>query len=122
MDRELYAFVAALEAKQPSLRPAPSSSSSSSTGAARRSTSPFRKRRSEEKKATGDVNLSAFSSSYSYSSSAPAIDPSDALAEAESNTSAGAMDDIERRLRIVVPEAAGVYGRHMPLSLQLLLS
>ncbi|KAH7831524.1 uncharacterized protein MONOS_11111 [Monocercomonoides exilis] len=32
------------------------------------------------------------------------------------------MDDIERRLRIVVPEAAGVYGRHMPLSLQLLLS
>ncbi|KAH7818867.1 uncharacterized protein MONOS_13813 [Monocercomonoides exilis] len=32
------------------------------------------------------------------------------------------MDDIERWLRIVVPEAAGVYGRHMPLSLQLLLS
>ncbi|KAH7825899.1 uncharacterized protein MONOS_3074 [Monocercomonoides exilis] len=26
------------------------------------------------------------------------------------------MDDIERRLRIVVPEAAGVYGRHMLLS------
>ncbi|KAH7815148.1 uncharacterized protein MONOS_12830 [Monocercomonoides exilis] len=32
------------------------------------------------------------------------------------------MDDIERRLRIVVPEAAGVYGQHIPLSLQLLLS
>ncbi|KAH7823562.1 putative IQ domain-containing protein H [Monocercomonoides exilis] len=32
------------------------------------------------------------------------------------------MDDIERRLRIVVPEAAGVYGRYMPLSLQLLMS
>ncbi|KAH7823610.1 uncharacterized protein MONOS_9489 [Monocercomonoides exilis] len=32
------------------------------------------------------------------------------------------MDDIERLLRIVVPEAAGAYGQHMPLSLQLLLS
>ncbi|KAH7823546.1 uncharacterized protein MONOS_12739 [Monocercomonoides exilis] len=32
------------------------------------------------------------------------------------------MDDVERQLRIVVPEAAGVYGRNMPLSLQLLLS
>ncbi|KAH7825983.1 uncharacterized protein MONOS_4554 [Monocercomonoides exilis] len=32
------------------------------------------------------------------------------------------MNYIERRLRIAVPEATGVYGRHMPLSLQLLLS
>eukprot|EP00770_Monocercomonoides_exilis_P011996 MONOS_11938.1-p1 / transcript=MONOS_11938.1 / gene=MONOS_11938 / organism=Monocercomonoides_exilis_PA203 / gene_product=flagellar associated protein / transcript_product=flagellar associated protein / location=Mono_scaffold00628:4-3414(-) / protein_length=1023 / sequence_SO=supercontig / SO=protein_coding / is_pseudo=false len=101
-------------AQQSSLRSAPSSSSSSSTGAARRSTSPFRRRRSEEKKSSENEQPS--------SSSAPAIDPSDASAVAASYTSAGAMDDIERRLRIVVPEAAGVYGRHMPLSLQLLLS
>ncbi|KAH7820398.1 uncharacterized protein MONOS_15102 [Monocercomonoides exilis] len=32
------------------------------------------------------------------------------------------MDHIERRLRIMMPDATGVYGRHMPLSLQLLLS
>ncbi|KAH7832425.1 uncharacterized protein MONOS_4609 [Monocercomonoides exilis] len=32
------------------------------------------------------------------------------------------MDDIKRRLRIVMSEAAGVNGRYMPLSLQLLLS
>ncbi|KAH7827768.1 uncharacterized protein MONOS_17273 [Monocercomonoides exilis] len=32
------------------------------------------------------------------------------------------MEDVERRLRILVPEAAGVYGWNMPLSLQLLLS
>ncbi|KAH7822270.1 uncharacterized protein MONOS_11984 [Monocercomonoides exilis] len=51
-----------------------------------------------------------------------AIDSSNACAVEASHTSAGAMDDIERRLRIVVPEAAGVYGLHMPLSLQLLLS
>ncbi|KAH7819304.1 uncharacterized protein MONOS_14574 [Monocercomonoides exilis] len=76
------------------------------------STSPFRRRRSEEKKAEGD----------DQPSSTPAIDPSDASAVAASYTSVGAMDDIERRLRIVVPEATGVYGRHMPLSLQLLLS
>eukprot|EP00770_Monocercomonoides_exilis_P016597 MONOS_16565.1-p1 / transcript=MONOS_16565.1 / gene=MONOS_16565 / organism=Monocercomonoides_exilis_PA203 / gene_product=IQ domain-containing protein H / transcript_product=IQ domain-containing protein H / location=Mono_scaffold01866:30-1708(-) / protein_length=472 / sequence_SO=supercontig / SO=protein_coding / is_pseudo=false len=101
-------------AQQSSLRSAPSSSSSSSTGATRRSTSPFRRRKSDEKKAAGDDQPS--------SSSAPAIDPSDASAVAASYTSTGAMDDIERRLRIVVPEAAGVYGRHMPLSLQLLLS
>ncbi|KAH7826685.1 uncharacterized protein MONOS_7943 [Monocercomonoides exilis] len=30
------------------------------------------------------------------------------------------MDDVERWLQIVVPEAAGVYGRHMSLSLQTL--
>ncbi|KAH7825970.1 uncharacterized protein MONOS_4542 [Monocercomonoides exilis] len=78
-------------AQQSSLRSAPSSSSSSSsssTGAARRSTSPFRRRRSEEKKAAGD----------DQPSSAPAIDPSDASVAAASYTSAGAMDDIERRL------------------------
>ncbi|KAH7819792.1 uncharacterized protein MONOS_10208 [Monocercomonoides exilis] len=100
------------------LRSAPSSSSSSSsssTGEARRSTSPFRRRRSEEKKSLENEKPSS-------KSSASAIGPSDASTLAESNTSAGAMDDIERRLRIVVPEAAGVYGRHMPLSLQLLLS
>ncbi|KAH7826802.1 uncharacterized protein MONOS_3885 [Monocercomonoides exilis] len=111
----LKKLLVAGEARQLFLRSAPSSSSSSSsssTGEARRSTSPFRRRRSEEKK----------SSENDKPSSAPAINPSDALAEAESNTSAGAMDDIERRLRIVVPEAAGVNGRHMPLSLQLLLS
>ncbi|KAH7831467.1 uncharacterized protein MONOS_15419 [Monocercomonoides exilis] len=90
-------------AQQSSLRSAPSSSSSAKE---------FRRRRSEEKKVTGDDKPS----------SAPAIDPSDASAVAASYTSAGAMDDIERRLRIVVPEAAGVYGRHMPLSLQQLLS
>ncbi|KAH7815543.1 uncharacterized protein MONOS_7160 [Monocercomonoides exilis] len=74
--------------KQSSLRSAPSSSSSSSTGAAHRSTSPFRRRRSEEKK----------SSENDKSSSAHVIDPSDASAVAELYTSAGAMDDIERRL------------------------
>ncbi|KAH7816028.1 uncharacterized protein MONOS_2536 [Monocercomonoides exilis] len=99
------------------LRSAPSSSSSSSsssTGAALRSTSPFRRRRSEEKKAAEDDQPSS-------SSSATTIDHSDASAVAASSTSA-AIDYIERQLRIVVPEAAGVYGRHMPLSLQLLLS
>ncbi|KAH7820340.1 uncharacterized protein MONOS_2246 [Monocercomonoides exilis] len=92
-------------AQQSSLRSAPSSSSSSSTGAACRSTSLFRRRRSEEKKAAGDDQPS--------SSSAPAIDPSNASAVAASYTSVGAMDDIERRLRIVVPEAAelvALYG------------
>ncbi|KAH7831500.1 uncharacterized protein MONOS_11999 [Monocercomonoides exilis] len=72
-------------AQQSSLRSAPLSSS---TGAARRSTSPFRRRRSEEKK----------SSENEQPSSAPAIDPSDASAVATSYTSAGAMDDIDRRL------------------------
>ncbi|KAH7829534.1 uncharacterized protein MONOS_8569 [Monocercomonoides exilis] len=53
---------------------------------------------------------------------APAIDPSDASASSASHTSEVVLDDIERRLRIIVPEAAGVYGQHIPLSLQLLLS
>ncbi|KAH7821846.1 uncharacterized protein MONOS_2814 [Monocercomonoides exilis] len=81
-----------LEAKQPSLRSAPSSSSSSSTGAARRSTSPFRKRRSEEKKATGDDKPSSFSSSASE------IGRSDTSAVEAKSTSAAAMDFIKRWL------------------------
>ncbi|KAH7826700.1 uncharacterized protein MONOS_5612 [Monocercomonoides exilis] len=83
-------------AQKSSLRSAPASSLSSSTGAARRSTSPFRRRRSEEKKAAGD----------DQPSSAPAIDPSDASVVAASYTSAGAMDNIKRRLRIAVSEDA----------------
>ncbi|KAH7826238.1 uncharacterized protein MONOS_7674 [Monocercomonoides exilis] len=94
-------------AQQSSLRSAPSSSS---TGAARRSTSPFRRRRSEEKKVKGDDKPS----------SATAIDPSDASAVAASNSSAGAMDDIERRLWIVVTEVTEVYAQHMQLSLRVL--
>ncbi|KAH7831202.1 uncharacterized protein MONOS_15187 [Monocercomonoides exilis] len=35
---------------------------------------------------------------------------------------AASINDTERRLRIVVPEEAGVYGQYIPLSLQLLLS
>ncbi|KAH7822745.1 uncharacterized protein MONOS_9057 [Monocercomonoides exilis] len=104
-------LIAGVDAIQLSLNSAPLSSSSSSTGASRRSTSPFRRRKSEEKKAAGDDQPSL---------SAPAIDPSDASAVAASYTSTGAMDDTERRLRIVEPEAAGVFGRHMPLSLQTL--
>ncbi|KAH7820418.1 uncharacterized protein MONOS_9424 [Monocercomonoides exilis] len=71
------------------------------------------RRKSEEKKAAGDEKPSSSSSS----SSAPAIDPSDASALEASYTSEGAMDHIERRLRIVVPDATGVYARHIPLSL-----
>ncbi|KAH7818971.1 uncharacterized protein MONOS_4402 [Monocercomonoides exilis] len=61
----------------------------------------------------------------SYFSSSSSSVPSISLSEifvAASNASAAAVDDIERRLRIVVPDAAWVYGRHMPLKLQLLLS
>ncbi|KAH7822644.1 uncharacterized protein MONOS_7260 [Monocercomonoides exilis] len=76
----------------------------------------------EAEKRREEGNMRRKPSSSSSSSSSPAIDPSDASAVAASYTSTGAMDDIERRLRIVVPEAAGVYGRHIPLSLQLLLS
>ncbi|KAH7823394.1 uncharacterized protein MONOS_5311 [Monocercomonoides exilis] len=68
-------------------------------------------RRIEEKK---------FSENEQPSLSELGIDPSDASVVAASHTSAAAMDCIERRLRIVVPEVAGVHGRHMPLSLQLL--
>ncbi|KAH7822263.1 uncharacterized protein MONOS_11989 [Monocercomonoides exilis] len=61
----------------------------SSTRAARRSTSPFQRRRSEEKK----------SSENDKTSSAPAIDPSDASAVAAPYMLAGAMDDIKRWLK-----------------------
>ncbi|KAH7817416.1 uncharacterized protein MONOS_6900 [Monocercomonoides exilis] len=81
-------FLVAVEVQLSSFCFVPSSSSLSSTGAARRSTSPFRRRRSEEKK----------SSENEQSSSAPAIDPSDNSVAAASHNSAGAMDDIERRL------------------------
>ncbi|KAH7821662.1 uncharacterized protein MONOS_10078 [Monocercomonoides exilis] len=52
------------------------------------------------------------------SSTAPAIDPSDAsVVEASvSYTFAAAMSNIEMRLRIVVSEASGLYAWHLPLS------
>ncbi|KAH7819779.1 uncharacterized protein MONOS_8486 [Monocercomonoides exilis] len=96
--------------KQLPLRSVLLSSLSSSTVAALLLVSPFWRRRNKEKKAVGDDKPS----------SAHVIDHSDASDVAALCTSAGAMDDIERRLRIVVPEAIGVYGRHIPLSLQLL--
>ncbi|KAH7817057.1 uncharacterized protein MONOS_13827 [Monocercomonoides exilis] len=93
-------------AHQSSLLSEFSSSSSSSTGAACRSTSAFRRRRSKEKKAVGDDQPS------SSSSLAPAIDLSDASAVAASYTSVAAMDDTERRLRIVLPEEAKINKNH----------
>ncbi|KAH7825977.1 uncharacterized protein MONOS_4549 [Monocercomonoides exilis] len=100
-------LLVARAAQKSSLRSAHSSSSSSSTGAARRSTSPFRRRRSNEKKAAEDDKPSQ----------PPSIDPADASVTA-SNTSSGAMSDIERRLRIAVSEAAGVYEYHKKLLLR----
>ncbi|KAH7818158.1 uncharacterized protein MONOS_10020 [Monocercomonoides exilis] len=91
--------------QQSSLHSAPLSSSSSLVGTARLTVSPFRRRRNEEKKAA------EVEKSFSSSSSAPAIDPSDASAVAASYTSAGAMNDIERRLghmAISAVEACGV--------------
>ncbi|KAH7828657.1 uncharacterized protein MONOS_15220 [Monocercomonoides exilis] len=93
-------------AKQSSFHSAPSSSS---TGVARRSTSPFRRRRSEEMKVAGDDKPSSSSSL----SSSPAIDPLDASEAVASYTSVGAMNYIERRLLIVVPEATVGYALQM---------
>ncbi|KAH7821138.1 uncharacterized protein MONOS_15203 [Monocercomonoides exilis] len=74
---------------------------SSSLGAACRFASPFRRRRSEEKKAAEDDKSSL---------SAPAIDPSDISAVATSYTSAGAMDDIERRMWLMLIKDIEIFG------------
>ncbi|KAH7816699.1 uncharacterized protein MONOS_12604 [Monocercomonoides exilis] len=60
----------------------------------------FVQRKREEKNAAGDKQL--FSSS-----TAPSIEPSDSLMEKVLCTSAAAMDYINRRMWIVVPEETG---------------
>ncbi|KAH7816607.1 uncharacterized protein MONOS_5851 [Monocercomonoides exilis] len=96
-------------AQQSFLQSAPLSSSSVS--------SLFAQRKREEKNAAGDKRSFP-------SSTAPSIEPSDSLMEKVLCTSTAAMDFINRRMRIVVPEETGAHANHMkllPSALQTLL-